>query len=383
MSGTGQTGLQSLQEAPDFRAADAGSDFQTLHELVKAAHAKVDRNSWDYLIGGAETEATIMRNRWAIDCINFRPRVLRNVSSLDLSWSFFGERTALPLFLCPVGSLGSFHPDGGKAAAAAAGQFNVPVFVSSSVESSMDAVASVAPHHKVFQLYPRGDQAWIDDYINRAKAAGYKQLCMTVDNPVTSRRDRDLVKRYVKPWRRQGKAVEYNASFSWDDLKRIKDVHKMPTVVKGIATAEDAAIACQIGLDAVHVSNHGGRQLDHGRGTIEILPEVVSAVAGRAKVFVDGGFYRGTDIVKAIALGADAVGIGRLYVYGLAAAGQAGVLRVLQLLEAEIRTCIALLGITRFADLKPAHLHYPVMPMRAPHVHSAFPLLDLPKQAYD
>ena len=383
MSGTGQSGLQSLQEAPDFRPADAGGDFQTLHELVKAAHAKVDRNAWDYLIGGAETEATIMRNRWAIDCINFRPRVLRNVSAVDLSSSFFGETTALPLFICPVGSLGSFHADGGKAAASAAGQYNVPIFVSSSVENSMATVAAAAPRHKVFQLYPRGDCDWIDDYIRRAKAAGYQQLCMTVDNPVTSRRDRDLVKRYLKPWRRQGKAIEYNASFDWDELKRIKDVHRMTTIVKGIATAEDATVACQLGIDAVYVSNHGGRQLDHGRGTIEILPEVVSAVAGRAKVFIDGGFSRGSDIVKAMAMGADAVGIGRLYVYGLAAAGQAGVLRVLQLLEAEMRTCIALLGITRFADLRPSHLHHPVIPMRAPHVHSAFPLLNLPDQTYD
>ena len=383
MTETPDSDLQALEQAPDFHAPDSGSDFQTLHELVKAAYARLDRNSWDYLIGGAETESTIMRNRWAIDCINFRPRVLRRVHEIDLSSSFFGESTALPLFLCPVGSLGSFNAEGGKAAATAAGKFGVPIFVSSSVESSMEAVASAAPRHKVFQLYPRGDRAWIDDYIERAKAAGYRQLCMTVDNPVTSRRDRDLTKRYLKPWRRQGKAIEYNATFDWDALKRIKDVHKMPTVVKGIATAEDADVACQLGIDAVYVSNHGGRQLDHGRGTIEVLPEVVAAVAGRAKVFVDGGFYRGSDIVKAVALGADAVGIGRLYIYGLAAAGEAGVTRVLEILAAEIRTCIALLGITRFADLKPAHLHYPVQPMRAPHVHSAFPLLTLPEQAYD
>jgi isopentenyl diphosphate isomerase/L-lactate dehydrogenase-like FMN-dependent dehydrogenase len=383
MSSTDDTGLQSLQATPDAVAPDAGTEFQTLHEFVRAAHAKLDRNTWDYLIGGAETESTIMRNRWAIDCINFRPRVLRPVFDIDLSSSFFGEVTALPLFLCPVGSLGSFHANGGKAAATAAGRYGVPIFVSSSVENSMETVAAAAPTHKVFQLYPRGDAAWIDDYIVRAKAAGYKQLCMTVDNPVTSRRDRDLAKRYVKAWRRQGKSIEYNATFSWDDLKRIKDVHKMPTTVKGIATAEDAEIACQIGLDAVYVSNHGGRQLDHGRGTIEVLPEVVSAVAGRARVFIDGGFYRGNDIVKAIALGADAVGIGRTYIYGLAAAGEVGVTRVLEILAAEIRTCIALLGITQFCDLKPAHLHYPVQPMRAPHVHSAFPLLHLPEQTYD
>jgi isopentenyl diphosphate isomerase/L-lactate dehydrogenase-like FMN-dependent dehydrogenase len=377
-----ESGLQALEDAPDYRPADEASDFQALHEIVRAAHAKLDRNAWDYLVGGSETETTLCRNRQALDSVAFRPRVLRNVSAIDTSATFFGQKISLPVILCPVGSLASFHPNGGEEAARGASEFGVPILVSSSIRGSMEAVARGASRLKVFQLYTRGDEAWLDDYINRAKAAGYVELCVTVDGAVTSRRERDIAKRYVKPWRRSGDASFYNASFSWDDLQRLKDVHKMPMILKGIATAEDAEIACRMGLDAVFVSNHGGRQLDHGRGTLEVLPEIVDAVAGRAKIFIDGGVSRGTDVVKAIALGADAVGIGRLYLYGLAVAGSAGVRRVLELLQNEVHTCLGLLGVTGFSQLEPSHVTA-ASPVRPPHVHSAFPLLHLEQQRYD
>jgi isopentenyl diphosphate isomerase/L-lactate dehydrogenase-like FMN-dependent dehydrogenase len=158
-------------------------------------------------------------------------------------------------------------------------------------------------------------------------------------------------------------------------VKRFKDKHDLPLILKGIATAEDAELACAHGVAAVYVSNHGGRQLDHGRGTLDILPEVVTAVAGRAEVIVDGGFSRGSDVLKAMALGAQAVAVGRLYCYGLAAAGEAGVTRILELLETEIATCLGLLGAARIAALDRSYLH-PAAPVTAPHVLSAFPLLD-------
>jgi isopentenyl diphosphate isomerase/L-lactate dehydrogenase-like FMN-dependent dehydrogenase len=149
----------------------------------------------------------------------------------------------------------------------------------------------------------------------------------------------------------------------------------MPLILKGIATAEDAAIACEHGVEVVYVSNHGGRQLDHGRGAMDVLPEVLEAVGGRARVIIDGGFCRGTDVVKAIAMGADAVGLGRLYCYALAAEGAGGVRRMLEILEQEMAVAMALLGVTRLAELDRSYLHFGAPAVASPHVHSAFPLL--------
>ena len=158
-------------------------------------------------------------------------------------------------------------------------------------------------------------------------------------------------------------------------MKRVRDRFAIPLVLKGIATGEDAALACETGIDVVYVSNHGGRQLDHGRGSIDVLPEVVEAVAGRAAVLVDGGFLRGTDVVKAIALGATAVGLGRLNGFAIAAAGAAGIIRMLDLLQDEIHTCLGLLGVNRLAELDASHLHR-AGPVHGGGMRSAFPLLD-------
>jgi glycolate oxidase len=175
--------------------------------------------------------------------------------------------------------------------------------------------------------------------------------------------------------------VAFQAALNWDDVKRFKDRHRVPLALKGIATAEDAALACEHGVEAVYVSNHGGRQLDHGRGAIEVLPEVVRAAEGRAQVWIDGGFSRGSDIVKAIALGASLVGIGRLYCYALTAAGEAGVTRMLELLETESHEVLGLLGVTAFDQLNPSYVH-PAAPVVAPGVHSAFPLTNLSDAGY-
>ncbi|MGH7356666.1 MAG: alpha-hydroxy acid oxidase, partial [Candidatus Rokuibacteriota bacterium] len=167
---------------------------------------------------------------------------------------------------------------------------------------------------------------------------------------------------------------EYQSGFTWDHIKRFKDTHDVTLILKGIATAEDAALCVEHGVDVVYVSNHGGRQLDQGRGALDVLPEVVAAVGGRARVIVDGGFNRGGDIVKAKILGADLVGMGRMPCFGLAAAGQAGLERVLEILEEEVRICLGLLGAPGWSALDRSHLHAaaPVVP---PHVTSAFPLI--------
>jgi isopentenyl diphosphate isomerase/L-lactate dehydrogenase-like FMN-dependent dehydrogenase len=239
----------------------------------------------------------------------------------------------------------------------------------------LEAVAAAADNFRIFQLYVRGDDAWVDDHVERAMAHGYAAFCLTVDTAMYSRRERDLAKRFVKPWRARATGHDFQAALSWDQVKRFKDRHAIPLILKGIATAEDADLACEHGVDMIYVSNHGGRQLDHGRGTMELLPEIVTAAGGRAGVIVDGGCLRGTDVVKAMALGAQAVGIGRLACMGLAAAGQAGLVRALELLEDEIRICLGLLGVNNYSMLNASYLHV-AQPVGPAHVTSAFPLLD-------
>ena len=349
--------------------------FQTLHEIAKAARQSLAPGPWDYLIGGAETETTLKRNRQALDSIAFRPRVLRNVAKIDCRWSLLGRAVRIPVMLAPIGSIESFTEGGGATAAKASAEFGVPQMLSSVCNPGLEAVAAAADNFRIFQLYVRGDDAWVDDHVERAVAHGYAAFCLTVDTAMYSRRERDLAKRFVKPWRARATGHEFQAGLSWDQVKRFKDRHTIPLILKGIATAEDADLACEHGVDMIYVSNHGGRQLDHGRGTMEILPEIVAAVGGRAAVMVDGSCLRGTDVVKAMALGAQAVGIGRLACMGLAAAGQAGLVRTLELLEDEIRICLGLLGVNNYSMLNASYLHA-AQPVGPAHVTSAFPLLE-------
>jgi glycolate oxidase len=348
--------------------------FQTLHEIVRAARLNLAPGPWDYLVGGAETETTLRRNRRALDSLAFRPRVLRDVSSIDCTSTLFGRPVRIPVMLAPIGSIESFDAGGGVTPARASAEFGVPQMLSSVCTPGLEAVAAAADNFRIFQLYVRGDDAWVDDHVKRAVDHGYAALCLTVDTAVYSRRERDLARRFVKPWRVRATGFSYQAGLTWDHVKRFKDVHDIPLILKGIATAEDAALACDHGVDVVYVSNHGGRQLDHGCGAVDVLPEVVAAVADRASVIVDGGCLRGTDVVKAIALGADAVGIGRLACFGLAAAGQAGLVRVLELLEDEIRICLGLLGVDRLGGVDASYLR-PATPVAPADVTSAFPLL--------
>jgi isopentenyl diphosphate isomerase/L-lactate dehydrogenase-like FMN-dependent dehydrogenase len=355
-------------------ASNLGDRFTTLHEIVRAARTNLAPGPWDYLIGGAETETTLRRNRQALDSIAFRPRVLRDVSKVDASATLLGRPTRIPIMLAPIGSIETFAEGGGATAAKAAGAFGVPQMLSSVCNPGLEAVAKAADNVRIFQLYVRGDDAWVDDWVRRAVDGGYAAFCLTVDTACYSRRERDLARRFVKPWRTRAAGFEFQAGLSWDHVKRFKDTHAIPLILKGIATAEDATLAVQHGVEGVYVSNHGGRQLDHGRGAIDALPEVVEAVGGRATVIVDGGFARGTDVVKAIALGAQAVGIGRIACCGLAAAGQPGLERVLELLEDEIKIAMGLLGVSRLDHLDRSYL-VPATPVTLPHATSAFPLL--------
>ena len=357
-------------------ASNLDDRFQTLSELVKQAQLNLASGPWDYLIGAAETETTLRRNRQALDSVAFRPRVLRNVSKVDATSTFFGRPVRIPVMIAPVGSVESFTPGGGATVARATGEFGVAQMLSSVCNPGLEQTAAAADNFRIFQLYVRGDDSFVDDHVKRARDNGYAAFCLTVDTASYSRRERDLMRRFVKPWRVRATGMDFQAALSWDHVKRFKDVHPdIPLILKGIATAEDAELACAHGVNGVYVSNHGGRQLDHGRGTLDVLPEVVKAVAGRATIIVDGSFVRGTDVVKAMILGADCVGIGRLACIGVAAAAEAGLVRVLEILEDEIRICLALLGVDRYSALDASYLH-PATPVVRPHATSAFPLLE-------
>jgi isopentenyl diphosphate isomerase/L-lactate dehydrogenase-like FMN-dependent dehydrogenase len=354
--------------------APLNEQFLTLQEIYQAAKRNLAPGPWAYLMGGAETETTVLRNRRALDEIAFRPRVLRDVSSIDSTASFLGRKVRLPVLLAPIGGLESIAEGGAAAAARAAAEFGVPQMLSSVCKPGLEETAAAAQTVRVFQLYVRGDDAWVDDFVRRAKANGYCGFCLTVDVAMYSRRERDLLGRFIKPWRaRAAEGARFQSALSWDHVKRFKDAHDVPLIIKGIATAEDAELAIEHGVEVVYVSNHGGRQLDHGLGSAAVLPEIVQAVNGRGEVWVDGGFMRGTDVVKAIALGAKAVGIGRLCGLGLAAAGPAGLLRALEILEDEIRTSLGLLGVTSYAELTLRHLAKAPM-VRDADTFSAFPL---------
>ena len=355
-------------------ASNLEDRFQTLHELAKAARLHLKQGDWDYLMGGAESETTLRRNRQALDSVAFRPRVLRDVSKVDCTSTFLGRPVRIPVMLAPIGGLETFDPGGGATVGRASAEFGVPHMLSSVCHPGLEAVAAAADNFRIFQLYVRGDDAWVDDHVKRARDHGYAAFCLTVDTASYSRRERDIATRYVKPWRQRATGFAYQAGLNWDHVKRFKDLHDLPLILKGVATAEDAVLACEHGVELVYVSNHGGRQLDHGRGSLEVLPEIVAAVAGRAGVIMDGACMRGTDVVKALALGAQIVGIGRLQGLGLAAAGQAGLVRALELLEEEIRICLSLLGVDRIAALDRSYLHA-ATPVTLPHVTSAFPLL--------
>ncbi|MEM7253312.1 MAG: alpha-hydroxy acid oxidase [Pseudomonadota bacterium] len=352
-------------------------DYEVLHEFAKAAKDNLKRGTWDYLIGAAETETTVKRNRHAIETYALRPRVLKDVSDVDPSVIFQGLNLRIPVILAPIGSLQDFEPGGGATAARGATDFGVVSMLSSACEPGLEAVAeAVGDKQKTFQLYVRGDANYVDDMIQRAVDAGYDALAITVDLAHYSRRERDLSKRFITTARSRHQGIHYQSFFSWDDIKRIRDKFDIPLMLKGIATAEDAVLACDHGVEVVYVSNHGGRQLDHGRGSLDVLPEVVAAVDGRADVMIDGGFLRGTDVVKAMALGAKAVGIGRLSGFAIAADGVPGVVRMLEILEHEIIIALGLLGVRSFAELNASYVYKEASAVNLPHVMSGFPLLD-------
>lgn len=352
-------------------------DYVCLHEFPEAARKSLKNELWQYLLGATETETTARRNRLALDQLGFRKKVLRDVREVDTSASLFGADLRMPVMLAPIGGLDDMHPEGGKAVAVGAAAGGAMYMHSYVGRSPIPDVRAASPDAELgFALYVRGDDGWIDEYVKQASDAGFRFFGITVDSAVYSRRERDIAARFAKPWRiGTDNTRHFQAGFDWDAVRRFRDRHPdVKLVLKGIEDPEDAELAVEIGTAAVYVSNHGGRQLDHGIGSVAALPEIVAQVAGRLPVIVDGGICRGSDVVKALCLGADAVAIGRLYGYALSAAGAPGVTRMLDLLHEEIVEVMALLGATSNSELKPDFLR-PAPAVTEPHQLSAFPLI--------
>jgi len=337
--------------------------LRTIPEVIELAKRNLASGPWDYGAAGAGQEVTVLRNREGLDRLAILPRVLRDVSAIDVSTSVLGIDVALPILCSPVGSLTVFHPDGAKASAVAADAEGTIAFVGMLSSIHLQTVQDASGGRNVFQLYVSGDADWTDAVVGRALETGVQGICVTVDSPVHGRRDRLLTGGFDWRFEREGVPLlleglgrerSWQAKFTWEGLERLRARVDVPLAVKGIVNPDDARRAADLGIDAIYVSNHGGRELDHGRAAIDSLPAVVAAVAGDAQVLFDSGIRHGTDVFKALALGADAVLIGRLQCWGLAAAGAAGVRQVLAILRSELLATMAMCGASSLQEIEPA-----------------------------
>ena len=233
-------------------------DFVTSQEVIVQARRNLSQNVWDYLTGGAESETTMRRNRFGLDSLSFRPRVLVDVSRVDPSTTFLDHKLRMPVMLAPIGSLQIITPEGGVTVAKAAQAFGTVNFVSSVTQPSLEEIAAASRNPKIFQLYVQGDMKWIEALLARVKKSGYQALCLTVDTAHYGHRERQMMDRWLPPSRR-GSGYEHRAALTWEIMDAIREIAGLPFILKGVATAEDAVIAVEHGVDAIYISNHGGR----------------------------------------------------------------------------------------------------------------------------
>ncbi|WP_234392425.1 alpha-hydroxy acid oxidase [Streptomyces sp. WM6378] len=353
----------------------SGRCMFTLDEYNTAARSVVEPSVWDYIDGGSGDESTLRESLAGFRRYRLRPRVLVDVSRCDTRTTLLGSPVALPIAVAPTGFHGLVTPEGEVACARAAGQAGALMVVSTFATRRLEDVALVARGPLWMQLYVFRDRTVSEDLVIRAEEAGYRALVVTVDAPVRGRRVRDLRNAFALPAglapanfpdiRADGSPAELAAvmarridpAFTWDDLAWLRSLTRLPIVLKGVLTAEDAARAAELGVAAVVVSNHGGRQLDGAVTALDALPEVVRAVAGRCEVLIDGGIRRGTDVLIALALGARAVLVGRPVLWGLAVSGTEGARNVLSILGAELETAMALCGRTALTSVDASLLH--------------------------
>ncbi len=363
---------------------DDVSTSRTQQEIIIEAKKRLSPTAWDYLCGGGESETTMKRNRYALDSIAFRPRVLIDVTAPDPTTTFMGQAMRIPVMCAPIGSLHLMDPGGNIPVVRAMDRFGSIPVISIMTNPVLEDCAAETDGFKIFQLYVRGDMDWVDKTLDRVVAAGFNALTITVDVAHYGRRERDQHNRFNRRAFAQRSNLEginldeewrWRGALTWDFVDHCREHCGLPVLVKGIATAEDAEIAVARGIDVIWVSNHGGRQLDHGRGAIEVLQEVADVAKGKVPIVIDGGFVRGSDVVKAITIGADVVAIGKLQGWALAAGGEEGLTRAFEIMEDEIRITMGLLGVNKLDELTPAHLHHGATPMNPPSIWSPFPVV--------
>ena len=338
------------------------ADFEPL------AKAKMSAMGWEYVTAGAGDELTLRWNEEAYRRIRLMPRVLVDGSNVDTRVTLFGQEHSFPILLAPTSSQKLTHPEGELATARGAGAAGATMVLSSFANTSLEEVAAVAKSPLWFQLYAQPDHGFTRGLVQRAEAAGYRALCLTVDTPISGPRNRETRAKVTLPplpnligFKGVGSGVRIDslemfssvldAALSWKDVEQMLSYARIPLLLKGVLNPDDADRAVKTGVAGIMVSNHGGRNLDTAPATIDALPHVADKVAGRVPVLVDGGIRRGTDVLKALALGANAVLIGRPYLYGLGAAGEAGVTKVLTILQREFAMAMVLTGRTTIASI--------------------------------
>lgn len=351
-----------------------------LYDFESMAREKLSKMAYDYYASGANAEITLRKNDSAYDSIFLRYRVMVDISRRNLSTEVLGQKLSLPVMIAPTAFHKLAHPEGELATAKAASSAGSILVLSTLSNTSIEEVTKVSKQPVWFQLYVYKDRGASKALIERAESAGCKALVVTVDAPYTGTRERDVRNRFHLPEGLQVKNLtgsghsEVPAStegsglaayigammdqtFSWSDIEWLRSTTSLPILIKGVVRGDDAAKAVEHGLDGIVVSNHGGRQLDTSPATIDVLPEIVEAAGGKAEILIDGGIRRGTDIIKALALGAKAVMIGRPALWGLAISGESGVVNVLKLLRKELDLAMALCGCRNTSEITSDLIH--------------------------
>jgi isopentenyl diphosphate isomerase/L-lactate dehydrogenase-like FMN-dependent dehydrogenase len=333
--------------------------YVTLPEIRRAAREKLVREVYNFGAGGSETETTMRRNRRGIDRLAIRQNVLVDVRKIDLTTSLLGTPLSWPVAIAPMGGLVLFHPQGDCEMARGAGLADTLQWLSGATGWPVEDVAKAGTGPKMFQLYAHGDRGWMAELLARVESSGYKAVSLTVDVQKYSRRERDVLARWspreamaVAPNKR-GPDPNFQERLTWDDVEWLVKTTKLPVGLKGIMTVRDAKRAVDMGVRLIWVSNHGGRQLDQTQCSIDALPPIADAVGGAADLMVDGGFGRGTDIIKGIARGAKVVACGRMPLWGLAVDGADGVKNAMDILRNEIEVSMGLCGRTKLSELTP------------------------------
>ena len=341
-------------------------DFEARAKEVLPSHI------WDFIEAGAFDEITTRRNRTALDAIALRPRFLVGIEKRDLSTTVLGRKISFPVMISPAGGHAVAHPDGELATARAAGAAGTIMALSIASNYNMEEVARAATGPLWLNLFHRGYDL-TETLVRRAEEAGYAAICLTVDTPLPAPKERDIRNRYRRPWglelanfvgeeaglglvsgsdEARGWEQPDFPALTWSELDWLRSLTSLPLVMKGVRTAEDARLCVENGVNGIQVSNHGGRQMDSTLSAIETLPEIVDAAGGRAEIYLDSGIRRGADVLRALALGARAVLIGRPLFWGLAVNGDAGVRMVLEILRQELDRAMGFCGVTDLESIK-------------------------------